>query len=246
MFEIILTNGYAVSEYSKALAHLSYNNKQLSKTICKMAVENRYMSKNHADLVILRQQLKLEDADSETGELLQPKRLEWVFGCPQPINKALSEEERKERGESSKAAVEMGLEALKFNINGCAYDYIVALNEESPEDNLSVLKLLLKSYDIESLAKDEACAALEEPAEAAEESKEGSSAAAAGESSTKPTTAAAAVKAEAGTSTAEENGLEKSSMIDQLRVSRDSTSNFLLGAIFLEAFPLIEWHHYVT
>ena len=44
----------------------------------------------------------------------------------------------------SDVSVKMGLDALGFNINGCAYDYIVAVSDYDPDDNVSLLKLMLK------------------------------------------------------------------------------------------------------
>ena len=55
LFIAVVSNGYSVIDYAKALAHLSYGNSDLSKEICKMAIECRYLAHRHSELYILRQ-----------------------------------------------------------------------------------------------------------------------------------------------------------------------------------------------
>lgn len=83
LFDLIMTNDYGVICYAKALAHLCYGNETLSKKVCKMARTSCFASDHPNYLIVLRHLLKLDDKDAETGESLQPKRLEWVFGTPQ-------------------------------------------------------------------------------------------------------------------------------------------------------------------
>ena len=85
-FEIILSNDYAVLDYAKALAHVCFGNEQLSKKICKLARDCCYEGSRQNYLIVLNQILRLNDVDHETGEPLKLKRLEWVFGSPQPFH----------------------------------------------------------------------------------------------------------------------------------------------------------------
>lgn len=53
-------------------------------------------------------------------------------------------------------SVQVGLEALGFKIASPAYNYVSALNDKSEADNVSMLYLLLKQYQVEKFAGDQA------------------------------------------------------------------------------------------
>jgi len=71
---------YDVVDYAKGLAHLCFGNTELSRQVCRLAIECRQHGKRPNALIVLKYLLKLEDTDAVTGENLQLKRLEWVFG----------------------------------------------------------------------------------------------------------------------------------------------------------------------
>ena len=119
LFHIIMSCDYDVKYYSKALAHLSYGNAELSRKICQYAIECRFEGSSTNYLAILLEQLEIDDYDQQTGESLQAKRLEWIFGSPQP----------KYLGGSKDEALRVGLDAFDYNIASEAYEYVTALNE---------------------------------------------------------------------------------------------------------------------
>lgn len=71
-------------------------------------------------MIVLKYLLKLDDVNPETGESLQAKRLEWVFGTPQPCFT--------EKGDTGN--IEVGLASFGYNIDEPAYKYVTALNYE--------------------------------------------------------------------------------------------------------------------
>ena len=143
-FEMVLAQNYDVSSYAKALAHICQGNLKLSKDICQWARECCYDGSRANYLKILNHVLKLNDTDHETGELLKPKRLEWVFGTAQPVYT-----------QDDQGQIKVGLQSLKFNINEEAHQYVTAIHDND-EDKKTVLKLLVKSYCVEQLAADQA------------------------------------------------------------------------------------------
>lgn len=114
---------------------MCYGNEILSKKVCKLARENCFEGSQPNYLIVLRYLLKLDDKDAETGESLQLKRLEWVFGTPQV----------RYGQNAASGVIQVGLSHLGFNINSESYSYITALCD-SDDDKVSVLKLLLTSY----------------------------------------------------------------------------------------------------
>mmetsp|Transcript_1124 Transcript_1124/g.1913 ORF Transcript_1124/g.1913 Transcript_1124/m.1913 type:complete len:103 (-) Transcript_1124:2021-2329(-) len=81
-FCLVMSCDYDVVDYAKALAHLCHSNVELSRLICQYCIECRYEGTEPNFLIVLRQLFKLDDFDPVTGESLQAKRLEWVFGVP--------------------------------------------------------------------------------------------------------------------------------------------------------------------
>lgn len=155
LFELIMSNDYDVSAYAKGLAHVCYGNEQLSKQICRMARDNCFEGSHRNYLVVLRHVLRLDDKSAETGEPLQPKRLEWVFGAPQ-VKHALDAEGK----------IQLGLSHLGFNINSESVSYVTALCDDESQDQVSVLKLLLTSYCVSQLALDQATIAFKDSSNA--------------------------------------------------------------------------------
>lgn len=80
--EFVLGKGYATQEYGKALAHLCYGNKKLSKQLCELVCRDiaaNYQSIQYY-LNVMNELLILSDKDTKTGEPLKRRRLEWIFG----------------------------------------------------------------------------------------------------------------------------------------------------------------------
>lgn len=149
MFELILSQEYAILDYSKALAHLCYGNEELSKQVCKMAIKCRDKSKSGQPkyFIVLRQLLKLDDKNAETDEPLLPKRLQWLFGSAQIKYKLTTEED------GSTMPIKAGLEAHGFNINEETHIYITAINQEGQGTNVSSLYTPLLYYNIDKFTK---------------------------------------------------------------------------------------------
>ena len=138
LFKMIMTEGYSVVDYSKALAHLCHGSEELSRYVLKTALEFHNENKDHPSfLYVLRHVLKLNDLDHSSGEPLQPKRLEWVFGTPQPRYKV-----------SDDGLVLVGLQPFYFDIRVPVYTYSSPL-WENKEDRVSLLKLVAEEYEIE-------------------------------------------------------------------------------------------------
>lgn len=149
---------------------------------------------NHPNyLIVLRHLLRLDDSDVRTGEPLQPKRLEWVFGSPQ-IKHSVSDD----------GSIKVGLSQLGFNINSESVTYVTALCDNENQDKVSVLKLLLTSYCVSQIAYDQATM-LQGAAHNTDKKKQ--------------TTTTGTSTAQAGATEAE---IQTSSTLEQLRVSRES------------------------
>ena len=65
-FEIVLKNDFCVEDYSKALAHLSYANMELSEHITKLVVSNMQLGVDPNAVIIMRELLNLHDIDATT------------------------------------------------------------------------------------------------------------------------------------------------------------------------------------
>ena len=100
-----------------------------------MARENCFEGNHPNYLIVLKHMLRLDDKNAETGEPLQPKRLEWVFGAPQ-VKHALSADGK----------IQLGLSHLGYDINSESVSYVTALCDNENQDQVSVLKLILTSY----------------------------------------------------------------------------------------------------
>lgn len=151
LFYMIMSCDYFVSDYAKALAHLCYGNVELSRKICQYAIDCRYEGTGPNYLKVLRYQLQLDDTDAATGESLQAKRLEWVFGTPQP----------KFLGDTKAAkGIQVGLDSFDYNIESEAYEFVTALNYDEPDENVSILQVLVRSHFIGDLMKTVADAAV--------------------------------------------------------------------------------------
>ena len=78
LFQQIMSNGYQETTYGQALSHICFHNEKLSKEIfrrlLKIIVFSDY-DRVHPCIEIINNMLTIKDS-----ELLQRKRLEWVFG----------------------------------------------------------------------------------------------------------------------------------------------------------------------
>ena len=114
------------------LAHLCYCNKKLSKQICTILLKAIVISdyqKIDCYLDVVKELVQTKDFDPKTGESLQKKRLEWIFGFA-----FLNHIQPSER-------IRVGLDSLLHNIRGEVYTYKSMLTYD-PDNNNSLLHLL--------------------------------------------------------------------------------------------------------
>ena len=142
-FSKVMSCGLRVWRYSRALAHLCYNNEELSRRICQYCIKCRYEGTRPNWMIVLKHLFKLDDVNPETGESLQAKRLEWIFGTAQPCIT--------EKGDTGN--IEAGLASFGYNIDEQAYKYVTALNYEDQDENISALTLIMKSYCVTDMLK---------------------------------------------------------------------------------------------
>ena len=77
MMGLIMLHGWSTEDYGRALAHLCYKNKKLSKLACKYVLTSL---KHNDDAVKLPSYLSVIEELVQVRDDLQINRLEWIFG----------------------------------------------------------------------------------------------------------------------------------------------------------------------
>ena len=142
--EFVLGKGYATQEYGKALAHLCYGDKKLSKQICELVcrdIVSNYMNIRYY-LNVMNELLVISDKDSKTGESLKRRRLEWIFGFSY-LNSTFND-----------SGIKIGLESADQKITAPIYTYRSMATYDS-DAKKSILQLLY-THEAENKRQSEA------------------------------------------------------------------------------------------
>lgn len=129
----VLKQDWDIESYGKAISHICYGDKRLSKNICLSilkAISDADQSKVEGYVKIVESLCLIQDRDNDTKIDLQKKRLEWIFGFPLIDSTYCDFDSQR-----------LGIDMPNYDIRKEIYSYRTAVTSDH-QNNISLLHML--------------------------------------------------------------------------------------------------------